>query len=779
MAFSWEEFTATAGQTTVAVNIAYLDKGDIHLELNDSEVTGFTWASDTLINIPSTVTVSAGDKLAIVRKTDRAELRILFSEGAAFDRDNLDEQNDQFLYLAQELVEGRSIDGFYGDISMNDYRITDLGAPAADSDAANKGYVDAEVNEALAESAANLADAFKHTIRTGVELAELTALRPNRLLGFDAQGNPTTYSAATGSALALAQALGSSAKGAGASLVVTEDGENLEDAYQRSVQELGDYESGPLTLTRPTQEIRYGGVKYYLKETVALPYTTTGNSAATWVVDKANFLSVGGADLAEALAESDGYQSVGGFYDQEGVGTTDPSTGVTLTARRGARGQFDVVSNPWESRGLAGITFGGDYSRGTFTVDSRGMVRTSVWHRGRQVQKDVLLPVLQDMGIYYGPDKSPGVLLRMGAPDNSPSLFVTYDSNGLPVLGVMGAQQFGEYGSLNPADEGSSYSILPSRKDVQSAIAASTSNYQKNFVYPLPANDNNYHVWVPVATFTTATGSGNANGVFKALVTVSGNVFPNGRSYLLSGNSRGLSSVTLSSSNVNSYYNLTALDAPQSDDASNADYIVSAGVTQSGNTVTLYLKMPYSCAYSTIQALNVGFSGYVSYTPTAFKTQTTAPSGLIYLTTVTPYNTSNVTVSSDGSLMAASPIVRVATGVNNSDRADIASDSFHWSGSGTVNREAADATVTYVDTGTYLIPNSKLATSGWSSKAPKSPTGGEILALVEAVDTDAGVLVKVYAQVNLINEGVMTVTKGALMDVPSSSWVDIRLEPSN
>lgn len=156
MALSWEETTGTAGQTTVNVSIAYLDKSDIYLEINDVEVTGFTWASDTVITLPSTVTVSAGDKIDVIRKTDRTRLRLLFSEGAAFTRDNIDEQNDQFLYLAQELVEGKSIDGFFGDISMNGYSITDLADPVNATDAANKEYVDALNSARIADLAAEI-----------------------------------------------------------------------------------------------------------------------------------------------------------------------------------------------------------------------------------------------------------------------------------------------------------------------------------------------------------------------------------------------------------------------------------------------------------------------------------------------------------------------------------------------------------------------------------------------------------------------------------------------
>lgn len=135
MALSWSEQILPAGSQTVPVEIVYLDRTYIHLYVNGAEQTDFTWDSNTLIRFgtqldePSTIT--------IVRRTDRSYLYILFAEGAAFIKENLDMQNTQFLHLAQELVEGRAIEGFYGDISMNGYRITHLGRGIELTDAVN------------------------------------------------------------------------------------------------------------------------------------------------------------------------------------------------------------------------------------------------------------------------------------------------------------------------------------------------------------------------------------------------------------------------------------------------------------------------------------------------------------------------------------------------------------------------------------------------------------------------------------------------------------------
>ena len=505
--------------------------------------------------------------------------------------------------------------------------------------------------------------------------------------------------------------------------------------------------------------------------------TVVPGADSTWTVVPNDLSSL----LEKSTFEgSDAYSELGGFYSQEAESTTtSPSDGLSNISRRGQRGQFEVVSQPWEKQTYAGITFGGDNNRATIQVDARGSMLTSVWYKGKLIQNNIQTPVLETLGYIAGPDSFQGMMLRMGDPDLTPTIFVEQNTDGTPLLGVMNPHQFGEYGYPNPSDEGYSYNLYYSRKQVQSyvasAITTAVGSYNKYFTYQMPGNDKSSFLWVTLAVFTSSTGTANANGIFKGLISASGNVFYNTRSYMVSGNSKGLSSVTLSSTNVNTYFNALALDAPLSDDSNNTNYITKFGVTQSGNTVTLYARLPYSCAYSTSQALSIGYSSYVSYSPSAFVSTATEPSGIIYLTTLKPYNSSNVTVSSDGTMVAASPIVRISTDENTSDRTDITSGSFVWSGSGTVNTEASKYSVTRKATGTYLIPSSKLSESGWMFKNPKSASGGDDLAIVEASNTDDGVLVTVYERVMTISGSTVSVGKGDLIDVPSDSWVDVRL----
>lgn len=141
MAFSWQESVKPAGTQDIQCDIEYLDKSYIHVYLDGAETTAFTWTSSTNIRLNSPL--SAETAVLLIRKTEREYLYIEFASGAPFIEANVDTQNTQFLHLAQELVEGRAIPGFYGNISMNGYRITNLGDPVGAGDSTNKQYVDA------------------------------------------------------------------------------------------------------------------------------------------------------------------------------------------------------------------------------------------------------------------------------------------------------------------------------------------------------------------------------------------------------------------------------------------------------------------------------------------------------------------------------------------------------------------------------------------------------------------------------------------------------------
>lgn len=78
-------------------------------------------------------------------------------------------------------------------------------------------------------------------------------------------------------------------------------------------QVIGEYTDGPLTVTNYNQLVRYQNELWKLNAATNLPFTTTGNDAASWVSDSTHFVSVGDAALRQELGDPGGAGLVGGM----------------------------------------------------------------------------------------------------------------------------------------------------------------------------------------------------------------------------------------------------------------------------------------------------------------------------------------------------------------------------------------------------------------------------------------------------------------------------------
>ncbi|EPF0186445.1 hypothetical protein ACSN7F_000608 [Enterobacter hormaechei] len=150
-----------------------------------------------------------------------------------------------------------------------------------------------------------------------------------------------------------------------------------------------------------------------------------------------------------------------------------------------------------------------------------------------------------------------------------------------------------------------------------------------------------------------------------------------------------------------------------------------------------------------------------------------------FSTTHTLYSTQNTTKSSDGTLKAASPVARIVKSLEECQRTDIDEAGFVWCGCGTANAEAEGITLSRLDVGVYVLTGSTgLASEGWQLLPPMDPGGMGELGVVEAEQTESGGLtIRLYKQKYMLSDGGEIVkTKGEPMDVPVSSWIDVRLD---
>ncbi|WP_234096921.1 phage tail fiber protein [Enterobacter hormaechei] len=143
------------------------------------------------------------------------------------------------------------------------------------------------------------------------------------------------------------------------------------------------------------------------------------------------------------------------------------------------------------------------------------------------------------------------------------------------------------------------------------------------------------------------------------------------------------------------------------------------------------------------------------------------------------YTTGNTTKASDGTLKVASPVARIVKSQEECQRTDIDEPGFVWCGCGTANAEAEGITLSRLDVGLYVLTGSAgLASEGWQLLPPMDPGGMGELGIVEAEQTESGGLtIRLFKRKYMLSdEGEIIKTKGAPMDVPANSWIDVRLD---
>ncbi|WNT38548.1 phage tail protein [Enterobacter cloacae] len=143
------------------------------------------------------------------------------------------------------------------------------------------------------------------------------------------------------------------------------------------------------------------------------------------------------------------------------------------------------------------------------------------------------------------------------------------------------------------------------------------------------------------------------------------------------------------------------------------------------------------------------------------------------------YTTGNTTKASDGTLKAASPVVRIVKSQEENQRTDVAEDGFSWCGCATANEEAEGVHVSRLDVGVYTLTGSAgLASSGWQLLPPMDPGGMGELGIVEAEQGDNRELtIRLFKRKYILSDdGEMVKTKGVPIDVPLNSWIDVRLD---
>ena len=233
MAFSNQTAVSDGTLQTIILSIAFFDKTEIHVFRDGVEIftpADYVWATSNSIQFPAPQAL--GVEILLRRVTDISEMRHIFTEGAQFTNQTLDEDYTQILHIAQEAVEGGNIQDIFHDLDMHDHQINNIADGVLPNDAANLGQIDSRVANNPFLLRAIRAPA------TDPVLTELpdAATRFGKLVSFDGAGNPIVVAAAAGSATQLEIDLADTITvGKGAAKVGRLGGGTVADAFDTAV----------------------------------------------------------------------------------------------------------------------------------------------------------------------------------------------------------------------------------------------------------------------------------------------------------------------------------------------------------------------------------------------------------------------------------------------------------------------------------------------------------------------------------------------------------------
>jgi hypothetical protein len=144
MAITQNTYTGNGSTVLFSFTFPYLETTDIKVSVNGTVTTAYTLANATTVQFNTAP--ANGASIRIYRDTDDSGLTATFYPGSAIRSQDLNDNFTQNLYVTQEVNNNAvSIDGsnpMVGDFNMNGYKVTNLAAPVAGTDAANRSFVE-------------------------------------------------------------------------------------------------------------------------------------------------------------------------------------------------------------------------------------------------------------------------------------------------------------------------------------------------------------------------------------------------------------------------------------------------------------------------------------------------------------------------------------------------------------------------------------------------------------------------------------------------------------
>jgi hypothetical protein len=155
MALTEITYTGDGSDVTFGpIPFPYLEDSDVLITINGVATTAFTIDPSTKIITFSSAPAN-GTVIRVYRNTNNDTLAATFISGSAIRAVDLNDNFTQNLYVIQEIdnnaVQTDGSTTMVGDLDMGGYKVTNLAAPVADTDAVNRAYVNGIVANGIGD----------------------------------------------------------------------------------------------------------------------------------------------------------------------------------------------------------------------------------------------------------------------------------------------------------------------------------------------------------------------------------------------------------------------------------------------------------------------------------------------------------------------------------------------------------------------------------------------------------------------------------------------------
>ena len=197
MAVTQNQYTGNGSTTNYSFTFPYLAQTDVGVKINGTTQATSTYSFANATTISMNSAPANGATVIIFRNTNNDAKKATFYPGSAIKAEDLNNDFDQILYVAQE-VDNNSMstlgdDPMQGNLSLGNNKITNLANPTATTDGANKTYVDTTIDS-------KIDTAMEADVLAGTDLAK-TATGGQVTINHNVSGANTTVNNNNGTVL--------------------------------------------------------------------------------------------------------------------------------------------------------------------------------------------------------------------------------------------------------------------------------------------------------------------------------------------------------------------------------------------------------------------------------------------------------------------------------------------------------------------------------------------------------------------------------------------------